>query len=160
MSELARDAGEQVAGEVPRDRRQEAVATPVPTAGYALGIDEGVPGRDHEVKYSLTSTGGSLALYRTVVDGEGPPPHRHTHEDETIVVLDGTIEADCGDDVLAGCPGATLFLPRGVTHSFRSVNGPATILFIVTPGHLDEFFRLKDQATDPEQVMTLARDFL
>ncbi|CAN5913514.1 hypothetical protein BH23ACT10_BH23ACT10_09760 [soil metagenome] len=38
-------------------------------------------------------------MYRTVVDGEGPPPHRHTHEDETIFVLEGTIQAECGDPV-------------------------------------------------------------
>jgi quercetin dioxygenase-like cupin family protein len=160
MSEVVREAGEGRARDGAGDRRSAALVTPVPTAGYALALEEGVPGRDPEVKCSLASTGGSLALYRTVVDGEGPPPHRHTHEDETIVVLDGLIEAACGDDVLRGGPGATLFLPRGLTHSFRSVDGPATILFIVTPGHLDEFFRLKDLATEPAEVGALVRDFL
>jgi uncharacterized cupin superfamily protein len=54
-----------------------------------------------------------LALYRTVLDGDGPPPHRHVQEDETIALLDGTVEAECGPDVLTATAGATVFLPRG-----------------------------------------------
>lgn len=140
--------------------RRMALSTPVPPRGYVLGPNEGVPGRDAEVKCSLASTGGSLAVYRTVLDGAGPPPHRHKHEDETIVVLDGAVEAECGPDVFAASAGATVFLPRGLTHTFRSVGGPATMLFIVTPGHLDEFFRLKDQMSDPSQVARLVQEFL
>ncbi len=135
-------------------------SAPVPSRGYALGPDQGVPGRDPEVKCSLASTGGSLALYRTVVDGQGPPPHRHVHEDETIFVLEGTMEVECGADTWSGGPGTTFFLPRGLTHTFRSVDGPATILFVVTPGHLDEFFRLKDQATSSQEVAELVHRFM
>lgn len=141
------------------DGLDRAEAVPIPARGYVLGPDEGVPGRGREVKCSLRSTGGSLALYRSVVDGSGPPPHRHSHEDETIMVLDGRIEAECGEDVFAGGPGSTVFLPRGLTHTFRSVDGPATVLFIVTPGRLDEFFRLKDEASSPAEVAELARRF-
>lgn len=140
--------------------RRAALSSPMPTRGYALSPDEGVPGRDAEVKCSLASTGGSLALYRTVLDGDGPPPHRHTHEDETIVVLEGVVEAECGPDVFTARAGATVFMPRGLTHTFRSLGGPATMLFIVTPGHLDEFFRLQDQVEDPSEVARLVRDFL
>jgi quercetin dioxygenase-like cupin family protein len=125
-----------------------------------LASTRGVPGREREVKCSLDSTGGSLALYRTVVDGQGPPPHRHVHEDETIVVLDGTIEAQCGGDTWTGGPGTTFFLPRGLTHTFRSVDGASTILFLVTPGHLDEFFRLKEEASAADEVAALVRRFL
>lgn len=135
-------------------------SAPVPSSGYVLGPDEGVPGRDPEVKCSLGSTGGSLALYRTVVDGGGPPPHQHAHEDETIFVLEGTMEVECGPDTWSGGPGTTFFLPRGLLHTFRSLDGPATILFLVTPGNLDEFFRLKDQASSPAEVVELVRRFL
>lgn len=131
----------------------------MPTRGYVLGPGEGVPGRDAEVTCSNESTGGSLAVYRTVVDGDGPPPHRHSHEDETIIVLDGTMQAECGDDTFTGGPGSTFFLPRGLTHTFRSVDGPATILFIVTPGHLDEFFRAKDEVSSPGELAALVRRF-
>lgn len=139
--------------------RASAEEAPVPDRGYVLGPSEGVPCRDAEVKCSNESTGGSLAVYRTVVDGEGPPPHRHSHEDETIIVLDGTMQAECGDDVFSGGPGATFFLPRGLTHTFRSIGGPATILFIVTPGHLDEFFRAKDEVSSRDELIELVQRF-
>lgn len=139
--------------------RASAEAVPVPHGGYILGVDEGVPGRDAEVKCFNDSTGGSLAIYRTVVDGQGPPPHRHSHEDESIIVLDGTLQADCGDDTFTGGPGSTLFLPRGLIHAFRSIDGPATILFIITPGHLDEFFRAKDAASSRDELVALVQRF-
>ncbi|WP_110241138.1 hypothetical protein [Nocardioides gilvus] len=39
------------------------------------------------------------------------------------------------------------------------LDGPATILFIVTPGHLDAFFRAKDLAPDPGEVAALVHRF-
>lgn len=70
------------------------------------------------------------------------------------------MQAECGPDVFTVSVGGVAFLPRGLMHTFRSVGGPATILFIVTPGHLDEFFRLKDQASDPAEIVRLVQDFL
>ncbi len=99
-------------------------------------------------------------MYRTVVDGHGPPRHEHVHEDETIVVLDGTMEVDCGQDTWRGGPDTTFFLPRGLPHTFRSVDGPATILFLITPGHLDDVFRLREHAVDPTQVRDLMQRFM
>lgn len=52
--------------------------------GYLIRADEGIDERGPEVKASSESTGGSVAIYRSVVDGAGPPVHIHTHEDETI----------------------------------------------------------------------------
>lgn len=139
--------------------RATAESAPIPERGYLLGTGEGVPGRGAEVKASNLSTGGSVAIYRDVLDGQGPPRHRHLHEDETIIVLDGIMEAECGDDTFVGEPGDTIFLPRGLAHAFRSVDGPATFLFIVTPGHLDEFFRAKDELSDPGEIGALAQRF-
>lgn len=131
--------------------------------GYLVKADDGVDNRSPEVKASSHSTGGSLAVYRSVVDGEGPPPHIHTHEDETIFVLAGTIEAECGDEVFTATEGDLVFLPRHFQHTFRSIGGPAEILFLVTPGHLDEFFverdRLLAKGADRTEVAKLASTY-
>lgn len=140
--------------------RATAAAVPTPAAGYMLAPGEGIDGRDTEVKCSNRSTGGSLAMYRTIVDGDGPPLHAHTHEDETIVVLDGVMECECGRDTWSGGPGTVFFMPRGLPHTFRSLDGPATILFLITPRHLDDFFRLREHAVDSAQVADLVRRFL
>ena len=139
--------------------RHDRPATTGPIAGYRLGPDGSLPGRDPEVRCSAASTGGSLALYRSIVDGDGPPWHEHVHEDETIHVLDGEMEVECGAERWRGGPGTTFFLPRGRPHTFRSLDGPAEILFIVTPGHLDEFFRQKDTVSSPEEMSELVRRF-
>lgn len=139
-------------------RTQPPAAEPV--RGYCLPPDEGTPGRDPDVRCSAESTAGSLALYRTMVHGQGPPWHTHRYEDETIHVLQGQMEVECGDDRWVGGPGTTFFLPRGYAHTFRSVEGPATIMFIVTPGHLDEFFRLKEAVSSPEELADLVQRFL
>lgn len=131
--------------------------------GYLVKADQGVDDRGSEVKASSRSTGGSLAIYRSIVDGEGPPPHTHTREDETIFVLAGAIEAECGDEVFTAHEGDLVFLPRHFRHTFRSIDGPAAILFMVTPGHLDEFFverdRLLADGADRTEVAKLASSY-
>jgi hypothetical protein len=99
------------------------------------------------------------ALYHTVVDGAGPPLHTHRHEDGRSRSSRGGWEVECGDDRWVGGPGKTFLLPRGFAHTFRSVDGPATILFIVTPGRLDEFFRLKVTLANPADPAELVRRF-
>lgn len=75
-------------------------------------------------------------------------------------MLSGSIEAECGSDTLTAGTGGVIFLPRGLSHTFRSVGGPAEILFIVTPGKLDEFFRRRDAGdADPAEIAQLAREY-
>lgn len=140
------------------------MTTHPPVRGYALSADEGVPGRDAEVKASSLSTGGSLAVYRSTVDGPGPPFHIHQHEDEAIFVLSGVLEATCGEEKLTATVGGFIFLPRGYGHTFRSVDGPAEILFMVAPGRLDEFFlrrdRLVAEGADPTEIARLVGEYM
>lgn len=41
----------------------------------------------------------------------------------------------------------------------RSTGGPAMILFLITPGRLDEFFRRRDELSDPAEVVAHIREF-
>jgi mannose-6-phosphate isomerase-like protein (cupin superfamily) len=109
------------------------------TRGYVVGPGAGVPDRAPEVKASGRSTGGSLTVIETTIDG-GPPRHTHSREDESFYVLTGALEVECGEDRLRAGPGSLVFLPRNLPHVFRSVDGPATALLIVSPGGLEEYF--------------------
>jgi quercetin dioxygenase-like cupin family protein len=119
--------------------REAAVSNQPVTRGYVVGPGEGVPGRGPEVKASGQSTSGSLTVIEITIDG-GPPRHTHSREDESLYCLTGTLDVECGEDRFRAGPGSFVFLPRNLPHAFRSVDGPAAALLIVTPGGLDEYF--------------------
>ena len=111
-----------------------------PIRGYVVEPRRGVPGRGSEVKASGRSTAGSLTVMEIAVDGQGPPRHTHTREDESIYIFTGALDVECAGDRFEAGPGSFVFLPRNLAHTFRSVDGVATGLLIVTPGGLDEYF--------------------
>lgn len=108
--------------------------------GYAVGVNEGVPGAGPDVKASGRSTGGSLTVMEIVVDGQGPPRHTHTREDESVYILTGALAVECGEDRFEAGLGSFVFLPRNLPHTFRSIDGAASGLLIVSPGGLDRYF--------------------
>lgn len=60
--------------------------------------------------------------------GFGPPMHRHNHEDELFVVLEGQIDFITGDTRRSGSAGVVALLPRAVPHTFQVVSDTARIL--------------------------------
>jgi quercetin dioxygenase-like cupin family protein len=91
-------------------------------------------------------TDGRFALIEaTVRKGLEPPPHTHSVEDETYIVLEGDWTFDCGGHTMHAGPGACVFLPRGVQHSFSIGADGARALILLTPGGLEEAFRTMSQ---------------
>jgi quercetin dioxygenase-like cupin family protein len=98
------------------------------------------------------ATGGRLAVFRsTMPEGFSPPRHIHTREDEVFVVEDGDVCFDIDGRRLQAGPGTSVFMPRGVVHTFRVQSPTATILGVMTPGEFEGLFRdLGVQATARE----------
>jgi len=88
------------------------------------------------------ATGGLLTVFRaTMPEGFSPPRHVHAREDEVFVVEDGELRFDIAGRAVAAGPGTSVFMPRGVPHTFR-VDGPsARVLGIMTPGGFESLFR-------------------
>jgi mannose-6-phosphate isomerase-like protein (cupin superfamily) len=88
------------------------------------------------------ATGGTVSVFRTTMpEGFSPPRHVHTREDEVFLVIDGEVLFDIdGRRVLAG-PGASVYMPRGVPHTFRVQSPVATMLGVITPGEFEQLFR-------------------
>lgn len=87
------------------------------------------------------ATGGILSVFRaTLAEGFSPPRHVHTREDEVFVVLDGDVcfELD-GRRLIAG-PGTSVFMPRGVPHTFRIQSAAAVMLGVIAPGAFEQLF--------------------
>jgi quercetin 2,3-dioxygenase len=103
------------------------------------------------VKVSGRDTGGGFALFEYAGYREGGPPlHLHRDQDEIFVVREGRYLFQCGDDRTALQAGDTIFLPRGIPHSFRQTSPTGRLQFMFTPaGDMEAFFTALAQQDGP-----------
>ncbi len=70
------------------------------------------------------------------------PLHYHHNEDEYSYVLQGTLGAMLGDEVVTAGPGTWVFKPRHQWHTFwNAADAPARLLEIISPAGFKEYFR-------------------
>jgi quercetin dioxygenase-like cupin family protein len=103
----------------------------------------------------------------TLIENENPPGttlpvHLHRNEDEVFYVLEGRVEFDVAGERVVAEPGATVFLPQGVPHTWRVVGEePARMLIMLMPAGLEAYFRElsalpADGPPDMEQVLEIS----
>jgi quercetin dioxygenase-like cupin family protein len=99
-------------------------------------------GTDYTITVDRQDSGGIVGMFEaTVPAGEGPPIHIHHNEDEVIHVLAGEYEFWLDGATRSLGPGASVFLPRGVPHTFRIVSEvPGRNVAVLTPGGFENFF--------------------
>lgn len=95
-----------------------------------------------DLRIVAPATEGEMAVWESIVAPEaGPPLHIHAREDETFYVLSGLFQVWVGDRTVLTAAGATMFLPRGIPHTFRNIGKTdGRILCMATPGGFEEFF--------------------
>ena len=90
--------------------------------------------------YKVTSadSGGALsALEVTIPPRTLVKPHNHSREDEFTVVLDGSVMARVGEQVVEAGAGASLVKPRGTPHAMWNTGPePARVLEVLSPAAL------------------------
>ena len=70
------------------------------------------------------------------------PLHRHSREDEYSFVLEGSLGALLGEEVVIGKPGDLVFKPRHQWHTlWNPGDTPARILETISPVGLENLFR-------------------
>jgi len=90
---------------------------------------------------SSTETGGQFSL----IEGIMPPGgdgglHVHRNEDESMHLLEGSLDVMIGERAFRLAPGESYFAPRGVPHRLRNRGDvPARALLVTTPGGFDDF---------------------
>lgn len=109
-------------------------------------------------------TDGRFALVEHQFDPRAlaAPMHRHHLEDEYTWVLSGTIGAVLGGDEMVAEAGTLLFKPRGEWHTFWNAgDGPATVLELISPAGLEQFFRwlMENPEPDPEALGAAAAPY-
>ena len=95
------------------------------------------------VEVDSDDTKGSIAVVRVFVPpGAGGAPHVHSREDEVHTVVRGHYRYRHGDEEVDAPPGTTIFMPRGIPHTFRNVGDePGEHELTLVPGGLEKAFR-------------------
>ena len=143
---------------------------------FIVHPDHGTPlwyrGTLMTVKAGADTTGGALTIIEhTLPAGFAAPPHVHHAEDEPWYVLEGRVRFFCLDQAFDAEPGAFVFLPRDIAHSFRvDESAPARMLLTGVPAGIERFFaeagepaaerRLPGPAGPPDdRLRTIARRY-
>ena len=102
-------------------------------------------------KVGAAQTGGALAMFHYVGRTRGGPPlHVHQDQDEVFFVQAGEYKFRCGDEDHRLGPGDSIFLPRGVPHTFAQLSDSGEMLFLFTPaGEMDAFFAAAAETAGP-----------
>jgi len=98
-------------------------------------------------------TGGAYALAEVEVRaGCEPPPHTHTHEEESFYVLEGEVDFALDGEITQASPGDLLVLPRGKTHAFTVRSATARMLLWITPPGLEDAFAATSEIAPTDEL--------
>jgi quercetin dioxygenase-like cupin family protein len=94
------------------------------------------------IKITSEMTNGAYSISEDVTPpGQGAPPHVHTRELETFIVLEGEYEFQCGDNKFKATKGAIVVLPKEIPHGFRNTgNTTGKTLLVLVPGGMEKVF--------------------
>lgn len=98
-----------------------------------------------EIRYLIdgAARAGMGVFELTVPAGSNvPPPHSHTHNEECVYVLEGTLRYSVDNDTRDLRPGDWMRTPRGSVHGFSNPHGEhARALIVLTPDIGAQYFR-------------------
>lgn len=93
---------------------------------------------------------------------DGPPLHVHQDQDDTFVVLEGTLTLQIGDELFELGPGDVASAKPGTPHTYTNLEKETKvrILNLMTPGHFDkaliDFSKLTPEDLMSDKVVEVA----
>jgi len=115
--------------------------------GYALDPGQALEDLDmgDGSVLSLKVTGrqsfGLVTVVEGVVRSGGPPLHVHEAEDEVIIVIEGHLDYQVGNERGELAAGGLLWFPRQVPHAVANLTGkPCRFITVITPSGIEDFF--------------------
>lgn len=96
------------------------------------------------INYLLDGSGnGTAGTFELVVPPGAmvPPPHSHTHNEEIVYCLEGTLRYSVDGDVRDLQPGDSMYSPKGAVHAFSNPHDEiARVLIFNTPDIGAQYF--------------------
>jgi mannose-6-phosphate isomerase-like protein (cupin superfamily) len=135
---------------MPAIHEPNTVPTPaVPTPGAPIVVppggesfDFGGLGVDWKIDAVQTGRRFSVVHHPMAPRALAAPLHRHANEDEYSYVLEGTLGALLGDDVVTAGPGTWVQKPRHQWHTFWNAGDTSCHLIeVISPGGFEDYFR-------------------
>jgi quercetin dioxygenase-like cupin family protein len=101
------------------------------------------PGDLYDFLVTGEESGGSMFAFDCLAaPGGGPPPHRHLAEDEYFHLYRGSIAFTAGGETRTISAGESLFVPKGLAHSYVNAGDEAAAMITVyTPAGMEGWFR-------------------
>lgn len=87
-------------------------------------------------------TDGKYAMFEAIVPpGGGPPPHIHSREEESFLILEGEITFTVGENQIVATAGTFANMPVGSLHSFKNATDKtARMIISIAPAGLEKMF--------------------
>jgi quercetin dioxygenase-like cupin family protein len=106
------------------------------------------------------ASGGALAVVEfTGRQGDMPPLHVHRADDETFVVLDGSLALFLpGGRRIDLATGEAALAPKKIPHTYRVESGEARWLVITTPAGFDAFVREAGEPAERPELPPSGRE--
>lgn len=112
----------------------------LPDAGDSF--DFGGLGVHWKLEGEQTSQRFSIVHHPIAPRALAAPLHYHHNEDEYSYVLEGTLGALLGEEVVTAGPGVWVFKPRHQWHTFWNAGDtPCLIIEVISPAGFENFFR-------------------
>lgn len=111
----------------------------------------------NDLKISSKDTGGQLSVFEYTGLGKvGPMLHIHLEQDEIFTVLEGEYRFVVGKETHHLKPGQTIFLPRGIPHTWLQLTDKGKLIYFLQPaGKMEEFFQYMNtlkELPSPEEM--------
>lgn len=96
----------------------------------------------NDLKISSRDTGGQLSVFEYTGLGKvGPMLHIHFEQDEIFMVTEGSYRFVVGTETHELKAGQTIFLPRGIPHTWIQLTDRGKMIYFLQPaGKMEEFF--------------------
>ncbi len=113
----------------------------------------------NNLKISTKDTGGQLSVFEYIGLGKvGPSLHVHLYQDEIFYVAEGEYRFVVGEETKILQAGETIFLPRGIPHTWIQLTERGKLIYFLQPaGKMEEFFALMNNMKERPSQETLDR---